>query len=176
MAEARLHLYAGDVAAAAKVLEEPEAQSDWVRTDSNTGLLFAAVEALVGFAEGRHDLILARLEQAIARAERMGLVVWLIELWLLQGQAYLGLERPAESAAVLTKARRAAEQSGSRKLLWQVLSGLADVAARDGNREQAELFRQAMEAETAYVAGHIADEQLRRKFLARTREWRIHDR
>lgn len=174
LAEARLHLYAGEVAQAAQVLEAPEAQSQWVRSDSNTGLLFAVVEAQVGFPEGRHELILGRLERAIAHAERMGLVVWLIELWLLQAETFLGLGRAAEATTTLSKARQAAEQSGARRLLWQVMGRLADIAAKEGDIERANGLRGAMEAEIAYVAGQIADDQVRRTFLTRARSWRIH--
>jgi hypothetical protein len=76
----------------------------------------------------------------------------------------------------LTKARQAAVQTGSRKLLWQILGALADIAAQGGEGERADVLRRAKETEIAYVAGHIADEHLRRTFLARARSWRIDER
>jgi class 3 adenylate cyclase/tetratricopeptide (TPR) repeat protein len=168
LAQAHLHLYDGNVEAAVKILTETRSVMERLRMNMVASGLLINIESEVGFATGRYEETAAMLEEAISRAENMGLTLSLVELWLLKGQALVGLNRAAEAEAVLTEARRVAESIGSKKLLWQILGALYEIAVGQGRPEEAEVLRREAQEVIAFIAGHISDAQLKRSFLNRT--------
>ena len=75
LAQARLNLYAGDVAAAAKILDVPDSVLELARTNMTASSLIFDIESQVGFAAGKYDQVLAKLAHGIGTAEKMNAVL-----------------------------------------------------------------------------------------------------
>jgi class 3 adenylate cyclase/tetratricopeptide (TPR) repeat protein len=165
LAKARLHLYEGDVAAAAEILAVPEATLELARAHIVASSLITRIESEVGIAVGEYAAVLARLEAAISRAENMGMILSQVELGLLKGQALVGLKRMAEATAVLNEARSMAAMAGSKKLMWQILGALYEVEMARGDREKAEVWRREAREVIGFIASNISDAQLKDFFL-----------
>ncbi len=81
---------------------------------------------------------------------------------LLQGAAWLKLDQPDMARACWLEARAAAEATGARWMLWQILAALAQVELEPVAATQ--LRRQARSI-IAAIAAHISDAALRASFL-----------
>ena len=168
LAQARLHLYDGDAAAAATILAAPSSIIEKLRTNIVASGLLINIESQVGFAAGKYGEVLVLLDDAISSAENTGMVIALVELWLLKGQALVGLNRVAEATAVLAQARSVAESTGSKKLLWQILGVLYEIEAEQGDISKARALRREAQEVIAFITSQISDAQLKRSFLNST--------
>ena len=165
LAKARIHLYDGDIAAAAKIMGQPVPNLESIRTDIVTSDLFITVESLVGFAAGNYEQAISHLDDTITTAETIGLIIPLLQLLLLKGNALSALNRTAEATAVLTKARTTAQAIGCKKQLWLILGALAQLEDSLGHASAAQALRQEAQTVIGFIAGQISDPDLRRSFL-----------
>jgi tetratricopeptide (TPR) repeat protein len=129
--------------------------------------LFAQAQAELALANGEPQQALRLAEDLIAHFRRAGVRLYFTDALLLRGQALAGDGRVSEAQAALEAAREEAEQLGSRRTLWLILSELAALASRSGDHEAAKaLWRQAAEI-IDYIAAHAGSVELRQSFLNR---------
>jgi len=165
LVQAMLYLYNGDVAAAKAALPGSISEADLIKADLKAYSLYISIKSLVGLAEGKFEQTLVLLNHAIAVTESMGLVVALLELWPLKGQALIGLDRIDEAESVLKEARTKALAIGSQKQLWQILGLMAQLESSSGNTAVAQALKQEAQESIVFIASHISQPDLRRTFL-----------
>lgn len=83
----------------------------------------------------------------------------------LKGQALLGLGRLEAAEEMLRDAQQIAGHLGSRRIWWRCLAALAEVHARRGNEEQAEVCRRQAREIVGYIAEHAGSTGLKDSFL-----------
>lgn len=165
LAQAMLHLYDGNLAAAKAALPEPISEADLIKADLIAYSLYISIRSLVGFAEGEFEHTLALLNRAIAVTKGMDLLVSLLELWPLKAQALMFLDRLDEAFAALNEARTKALSIGSQKQLWQILDLMAQLESARGNTAAARTLQQKAQECIEFIASHISQPGLRRTFL-----------
>jgi tetratricopeptide (TPR) repeat protein len=89
----------------------------------------------------------------------------LAEILYLRGRALLASCRALEAQADLWEANRLASQMGARRIQWQILAALGDLAALEGQVAQAADLRQQAREIVDYIATHTPG-SLRASFLA----------
>jgi tetratricopeptide (TPR) repeat protein len=153
-------------------LREAEATLEQAFTtlDRDVSFSFAIVPLLV--ADGHLQLILGNSERVLDRTadvarklKQAGGRFYLAELLWLQGKAYLGLEQVEQAKAVLMEAKKVAEYTGERTILWQILATLSDLEMNSGNQSEAEMLNSQAREIITFIADHIGSESLRDSFL-----------
>ncbi|PZC48906.1 MAG: putative ATPase/Adenylate cyclase, class 3 [Chloroflexi bacterium] len=125
----------------------------------------------VMLARGQLAVSQNNFEQAISESEEMagilreaGIRMFLADALYIKGQASLALGREDEALATLEDAKKEAEATNSRRILWQVLWALSKLEGQRGNPAAAStLLKQANEI-VLYIAEN-AGEELRDSFL-----------
>jgi hypothetical protein len=105
---------------------------------------------------------IALADSALKLAEECELRRYLPEALNLKGKALLMLNKIKEAKVILDQARLAAENIGSRRLLWQIIALQAELES-----ENDELLRLKAEAREIvdYIANRITPDNLRASFL-----------
>jgi tetratricopeptide (TPR) repeat protein len=100
-----------------------------------------------------------------ADMQQQGVRLFYPDALYLQAQALRALQRTDEAHTVLTEARAIAEAIGSRRMVWQILAALSELALQRGNHAEAQALRQQAREQLAYLADHCPP-ALRASFLA----------
>lgn len=167
----RLHVRAGDLAAAQAVIATMR------RKYRNFDDLKQVTGALVS---AWADVVLAEASCALALRAEAQVVVWLDDfipqlragqlrhfmpeaLWL-HARALNTLGRISDAHAALTQARAEAEAIGSRRMLWQILATLSELAAQRGDDGETRALKHQAREHITYIADHCPPE-LRASFL-----------
>ena len=109
---------------------------------------------------------LDRIGDVIYQLNQFGARFYLAELYWLQGKARLALEETSQAKEAFLLAKKVAEDTGERTILWQILASLSDLENKSGNKLEAEkLLRQAQEI-VRYIAENAGSDALRDSFLA----------
>jgi tetratricopeptide (TPR) repeat protein len=163
---ARIKLALGDLAQAQKIQADSlqdldkDSLSLWVRAEVNV------TAALTHLALDQPEEALSEAQWLVERTRRAGLKANLTEALLVQGRALAALDELEEAANSLREAARLAEETGQRRLLWQILATLAEVETRQGNAAAAQTARGRAREVIDYIANHAGDSGLRESFLA----------
>lgn len=94
-----------------------------------------------------------------------GLRIYLVDLVVYRGLAFMGLGQFDRAAEALGEAASMAERFGSRRVLWRALCALFECETRLGRASAPETRRRAL-AEIEFLATNIAEDDLRQIFLA----------
>ena len=78
----------------------------------------------------------------------------------------LALDRVEEGEAALVAAHQPAEAINSRRILWEILVTMADVAEKRGEKETAVTLRDQARAIIEFIAAQINEPDLREGFLS----------
>ena len=124
-------------------------------------------------AETRVDLALGRFKEALESCETyleiagsLGLLSLRAELLLFKSRCLIGMGDDGSAQTVLADARTAAERLQQRRVLWQILAALSEIATREKDEKSADLYRVAAVDVLTYITDHAPPEQ-RKNFLAR---------
>ncbi len=126
----------------------------------------ALADGELALAKKDYAHALAAVELIVAKARETGAQYLLLDAFLVQGDAYLGLGELDQAEKILVAARERAEAMGSRRTLWLILLGLSRVAERRGDATRAKDLRVRARAIVEFIAQHISDQTLRDSFLA----------
>jgi class 3 adenylate cyclase/tetratricopeptide (TPR) repeat protein len=163
---ARALVVCGDLERAAVLLGEAKL------ADRTRGNLYMSVN----IALGRAELALARGLHAetvtIARRERhlatdRGIRPFEKDFDLAEGLGLLGGGELAGARAALQRGVDASRSSGSRRLLWRLLWGLADVLEREGRPADAAPLRREAREVAEHIAVSLRERGLEERFRAR---------
>lgn len=161
-AQAMVHLLAGNLSAAAELLE-----SSAINLVFNSTNAFLSVSArcyyllLTNRAEEASDLI----EQFIHEARTRNIAFFIGDAISIKGQALLALGQWEEARQTLMEARELA--SFSRRALIEILPALVKVETHLGNPSAASRFLLEAQQIVQYILDHTSDPALRASFLAR---------
>ncbi|MCP4540313.1 MAG: hypothetical protein GY832_24505 [Chloroflexi bacterium] len=122
-------------------------------------------DAELALKQSDHKRSLAVTDNLLADLRQWGMQSQIPRALYLQGRALLGLGQDKTARKRLLEARTIAEEIGSRRILWQVLTLLAQIAQAHGQDEKArQLWAQAREI-VEFMADNISDPELRALFL-----------
>jgi DNA-binding SARP family transcriptional activator/predicted ATPase len=158
---AHLHLLNGNLAQAEAFVDQ--GKNDVYR--HTWAVLYLAVliaDAELALARGEFERAKAATEDLLARLRQYGMRSELPEALYLQGRALSGLGQGEAARGRLREARLEAEQMGSRRLQWRILSALSEME-EDGI--QASRLRQGARDIVETISGHIVQAELRASFL-----------
>lgn len=162
---ARIHVLAGDLAAARTMIDEGH-----VIYDPATLLLFAhyvlaLAEGELALAEANYDQARQVMEELLAELDRMRMRPFVPDALYLKSQALLAQGQTAEAREVLQAALAGAQALNARRMLWPILWSLSEIEATLGNGEQAEDLKRQVREVIAYIADHCPPD-LRDSFLS----------
>ncbi len=92
--------------------------------------------------------------------------LYLPEGLFLQGKALLALNEPELGWAAFLEAKKVSQNTGARRMQWQVLWEMSQLESAAGNASDAALYRQQAQEIITYIAGHSGSEKLRKSFLS----------
>jgi tetratricopeptide (TPR) repeat protein len=165
--EARLHLSAGQLAAARSALVEARRDVDRDALPAYMLLFFNLVDAEVHMGAGDYARVLALADEALPFLREAGIRLFLTDALYFKGRALLALKRVDEGRDILRDARVLAEAIGSRRTLWRILAALSEIEAGRGNRSEAEGLRRQAAGVIDFIVDHCPPE-LRASFLHRS--------
>jgi tetratricopeptide (TPR) repeat protein len=115
------------------------------------------------FSRGEFDQVISLVERVKAAQSEDEMNYFLGDFLLLQAQALLKKDSPLPDRArdALRQAKLTQEESGSQRILWRILTALADLSAPE---EAAALRREAWQI-ASRIADGIEDADLRETFL-----------
>lgn len=130
-------------------------------------------ELWVALAQITHGLLADRPEDALGLTspvyqgmQVLGVSIFQSEMLLNEGRALAAMGRTDEAATTLENARAMSEARLNRRVLWQSLAALADLADQRGDAPHAaDLRRQSAEVLT-YIEERIKNPDFRASFLA----------
>lgn len=170
----RLALLQGDVALASSACRQGRLDASKGFFDARSSDAYVIYLALgeLALAQGepsRAADVAAQLQHAL---ERSHFRFPAADALHLQAQALLAQGRVPEAIQAWEVARTAAQASGSRRLLWEVLAGLSDAERERGDFAEADLLGAQARATIEYIADH-SPPALRDSFLARASVRRV---
>ena len=166
LARARLDGLRGNHDVAARALRE--VASVLAESDPAVGLLTSRLPVVAAeLALLRGDFGGAvRAAAGDERLRALGIRAPLPYLHYYRGQAYLELGELEKARAAFDEAREESEAMGSRWVLWRVLRGLSEAAARSGEMAEAEDWRRKGYADVVEVANTMGDRALSEAFFS----------
>ena len=166
-ANIRMYLLQGDIQSARQVAGDRVLEPISIPYARYTTFLsLANIELAV--SRGDHQSALALAEELLqevfplTRVDIPDILRW-------KGIALHQQGRMVESSQALTQARSLAEDSGCKLHLWPILAELADVNARFGNHQEAEVDRETARLILEQIAESLREVGLRDSFLNQTR-------
>jgi hypothetical protein len=162
------------VAAAQKANEISQAGFDLARP-LTAGVAFAPITirlANIGVALARDDFstALRDVDELLDYLEFVQMPVYRPEALYVKGRILREEGRPAEARQIWQQARTESEVMGERRMRWQILAGLAEVA--EDEMEAAELRSSARDIVT-YIADNAGRPEYRGSFLNRPEVQRL---
>ena len=160
---AEIHLLASELDEADAALADSNVELSSEPLRSEASVLVPLVRGRVANAKGDHERAIEIADDVLDRLDRAGIRPFTEEAMLLKGTALAAAGRTPEAERALREARSAAEGSGHRRILWEILANLSGIV---GDEEHAELREEARG-----IVETIADTlegDLRASFLARS--------
>jgi tetratricopeptide (TPR) repeat protein len=169
-----LLLHQGDVTAAQKANEISQVDFDPIRP-LTAGVAFAAITirlANIGVALAKEDYLaaLTNVDELLDYLEFVQMPVYRPETLYVKGRILREEGRRLEARQIWQQAQMESEAMGERRMRWQILAGLAEVA--DDEIEAAEL-RSAARDIVAYIAENAGRPEHRASFLNRPEVQRL---
>ncbi len=165
--EANLHLAKNDLNAAQKAMENVHPQVAQMTVfpfiDHTMGLVACAVST----AGEDYPRVLHLTDEYIAGCESAGMRFGLGDLYYWRGLALHATKEPEAARASFLSARAIAEETGARRILWKILTALAQMEAQAGAIKEAETLQGQAAEIIHYIADHAGSEEGRSSFLSR---------
>ena len=120
----------------------------------------------LALAQEDFRLAIEATDEMISVLNEAGVRLFLPDALLLKGHALLAQGQTDEAYDVMKHAQAEAEDTGSRRSLWQVYGALGDLEDRGGNGAAASEMRRRGRETAEYIADHADDEKLRSAFMA----------
>ncbi|MCA9994965.1 MAG: AAA family ATPase, partial [Anaerolineales bacterium] len=121
------------------------------------------VACQLAFAQGDYTKAAQLIDERLECLQKYGLHAFVPELLLLQGETLLALGQTRIGHEALRDAANAAQHLGSRRILWQTLARLAQMAETNA---LAAKQRQEAEEIATFISSQIEDLALRQSFAA----------
>ncbi len=167
--QARITAQAGRVEAAQSLIE------DVMKLDREDlpALLPVSVQVRLAQAEvalhaRQPDRAAAACDELVEHLHSHKLRLWLPEALLVKGRAWLLAGHIDEAVEALNEARRAAEEHGSKRLLWPIFTALAEAESQRGDEALAGAMQGAARRVFGEMAATVEDQALKEKFLTLT--------
>jgi tetratricopeptide (TPR) repeat protein len=161
---ARLHVLEGDLDAAEAALRQGygELRPEGIQAFEMIILPIADAE----LALARHDAARAVMviNCVLVHLHRTQAYGFIAETHYLKGKALLALSQPDRAYQVLSEARAEAEATGSRRMLWPILTALSKIESLRNHHVEAHALRRQAREIVDYIAGHTPA-QWRASFL-----------
>ena len=171
--QVRVHLLAGDTAAAQQAMSGMQGSYDDIMMLRSRLGAFMPSWAEVVLAEITYALSDHAYARALTLAEdylkeigRGAYRHFMPEALYLKGRALLAQGDVSGALHVLSEARAAAEFLGARRQLWPILAALGETADWQGNAEEALSLRREAKGHISFIAEHTPGEEYRQSFLA----------
>lgn len=119
-------------------------------------------EAELALRQGEPERALVLIDALLVKFQPFTMRPLVAEVLYLRGQGLMGLDQLDAARQTLLEAHAIAEAVGSRRMQWQILSALSRIETDPG--EVGRLRQQAREI-VQYIAGNVADPELRASFL-----------
>jgi tetratricopeptide (TPR) repeat protein len=129
-------------------------------------MLFGLCQAEFYLLRGDYAGLLAGATENESMLRQFGMTLYVSDLEFYRALALIGLGKLDEAVGALRASIAQAERAGSRRILWRILSTLAECEARRGNTAEAEAVRRRAREEIDFIAAHIDDNGLRDTFLS----------
>ncbi len=161
----RVAIARGDIEAARALLDEAEAQPEPGQIPT------AALQKAMGRVElhlavGEYAAAVAAARDSARRQEEFGFVPFRPDWNWYEGEARRLSGELDAAAAAFEEGAEIARRSGSRRILWRILSSLATVEAARGNAEAASRARDEALEHIAHIADSLVPVGLADKFRA----------
>lgn len=160
-----LRLQMGDVEGAESALQVLRAESEPARNSVYMNYYTVWPEIEFALACGAYDQAVQLARAGLGSLSETGLRIHQPGLLLLEGKSLLALGELDEAQNVLQEARSKAGELGSRRLLWQILAAMAEVARGRGDRGEARSLRVEARQTVEYIADRVGSGDLRQSFL-----------
>jgi tetratricopeptide (TPR) repeat protein len=161
--EAELHRLTHNLSRAAECLAQAERLSQ-TNPHPLATLRLLQSQAHFALAQGHYAKVLAMADHGLPELRALGFAPFLPEVLYARGLALWKNHHPEAGVAALREARVIAESIGSRRLLWAILSALADIESESDHPAEAATLRAEARVVIAYIADHCPPE-LRASFL-----------
>ncbi len=164
---AELHLLAGELDLAEAAIVESHVDLLPEPLQSTNVVLLALVRGQIALAKGDRRGAIQVADDLEGLLRRLGIRQFIADALLLKGRSLAAEGRTDEAEQALTAARSEAENVESRRVLWEILSGLSELAAERGDAASVTELRAEAARTVGRIAETIPEEQLRASFLAR---------
>ena len=131
---------------------------------SNTLMDYGMKLAQCRLALARKDPVqaIAIIDPVVKDSQQFKVGQYLPEALFLKGKTHLMNSEHDLAKAAFEQARLAAEAIGSRRLLWQILSAMAEI---ESDHEKSNALKSQARETIQFIADHITSEQLRSGFM-----------
>lgn len=162
-----VHTFFDELGPAEELLQQvQEARS--VKEQRVAGFLeftYALALPKVQLALGHYDAVLEETQWTLRAFKEKGIKLSLADTLYYRAQALVALDETEQARSLLEESLALMQESGSRRLLWQVLLTRADLADRDGDLDRAAALRAQASEVIDYIADHSESPAQRESFL-----------
>jgi tetratricopeptide (TPR) repeat protein/ABC-type transporter Mla MlaB component len=116
----------------------------------------------LALARKDHAQAIAIIDPVVKDSQQFKVGQYLPEALFLKGRAHLMNGEHDLAKGAFDQARLAAEAIGSRRLLWQILSAMAEI---ESDHEKSNALKSQARETIQFIADHITSEQLRSGFM-----------
>jgi tetratricopeptide (TPR) repeat protein len=116
----------------------------------------------LALARKDHAQAIAIIDPVVKNSQQFKIGQYLPEALFLKGKTHLMNSEHDLAKAAFEQARLAAEAIGSRRLLWQILSAMAEI---ESDHEKSALLKTQANDHIQFIADHIRSDELRSLFL-----------
>lgn len=122
--------------------------------------------AELAFAKQEYAHVIDVLETAMARNEKLGVRFFWLDMLLALGRALEAVGQLDRASEVYARGLGHAQQSQTRRVLWQILLAQSRIAAARGEKKRAQELRAQSREVVDFIASHLRDEKVRGSFLS----------
>jgi tetratricopeptide (TPR) repeat protein len=159
---AELFIQKGEISKA----EEQLSQGEDIDREMNAifAYFYLRTKSRVALARQNYNQALLLAQEMVSLIHTSGSLYFLEDLYFL-GLVLLEMGRGDEGYATLKESLERAKTQGSKWTMWKILAALSQVERQHGDSAAAEQLLNEARENIAYIADHIADEDLRTTFL-----------
>ncbi len=129
----------------------------------------------LALAQEDFPLAIEATDEMISVLKGAGVRLFLPDALLLKGQSLLAQGQTDEAYDLMRQALAEAEDTGSRRCLWQVCGALGDLEDRRGDLDAGKEMRRRGRETADYIAAHTGDEALSSAFMAQPEVRTLYD-
>jgi len=131
-------------------------------SDTISDYALKLAQCRLALARKDHAQAIAIIDPVVKNSQQFKVGQYLPEALFLKGKAHLMNGEHDLAKAALEQARLAAEAIGSRRLLWQILSAMAEI---ESDHEKSAILKKQARDNIQFIFDHIRSDELRSLFL-----------